>query len=67
LQVLTFNTREAAMAYINENGVCLTIEPEKGYDPDDPNADDEGNVWVIAVTTRTDSDRLYMCSNGCIR
>jgi len=55
------------MAYINENGVCLTIEPEKGYDPDDPNADDEGNVWVIAVTTRTDSDRLYMCSNGCIR
>jgi len=43
------------------------IEPERGYDPKDPNADKRGYVWVIAVTPGTDADTLYVCTDGYIR
>jgi flagellar basal body rod protein FlgC len=43
------------------------VQPEKEYDPEDPNADREGYVWVISLSLHEDADNLYLCTDGCFR
>ena len=43
------------------------IQPDRVYDPEDPNANAEGYVWVISVFLRKDADKLYLCTDGNIR
>ena len=64
LQVESFKTHEER---IREIRAFLSIQPERAYDPADPNADEDGYVWVIAVTLHKDAETLYLCTNGCIR
>ena len=43
------------------------IRSEKEYDPEDPNADETGYVWVVSTSGGPDSDKLYLCTDGAIR
>ena len=45
----------------------LEAQPEREYDPNDPNADREGYIWVISVLSDTNADKLYLCTDGHIR
>jgi len=65
--VKSFKTCEQAMKVIAEIGTSIVIQAEKGYDPEDSNADAEGYVWVISVSLYKDADKLYLCDNGYIR
>ena len=67
MQVESFKTREEAIERIREIRASLCIQPERARDPEDPNADENGYVWVIAVTLNKEAETLYLCSNGCIR
>ena len=67
MQVESFETREQAIERIREIRASLSIQPEKARDPEDPNADRNGYVWVISVTLHKDADTLYLCTDGCIR
>jgi hypothetical protein len=55
------------MKRIWEIRASLSIEPEREYDPEDSNADENGYVWVISVTTSKDADKLYLCTDGSVR
>jgi len=52
---------------INEIRASLSIQPEKAYDSEDPNADETGHVWVISVSLYQDADTLYLCTDGGFR
>ena len=67
LQVESFKTREEAVERIWELLASLSIQPEKVHDPEDPNADENGYVWVISVCLHKDAETLYLCTDGCIR
>ena len=67
LQVESFKTLELATKRINEIRASLSIQPEKAYDPEDPNADETGHVWVLSVSLHGDADKLYICTDGCLR
>ena len=67
LQIESFKTREETIERIREIRASLSIEPERGHDPEDPNTDENGHVWVIAVTLHKDAETLYLCTDGCIR
>jgi flagellar basal body rod protein FlgC len=45
----------------------LSLQPERVHDPEDPNADEDGTVWIISVLLQEDADKLYVCTDGCIR
>ena len=66
IQVLTFKTREQAMKHI-KNIEIPGSRVEKEFDPEDPNADETGHVWVISVSQAPHSDKLYLCTDGSIR
>ena len=66
LQIQTFRTRQLALERI-ENVQTSFIRPEKVYDPEDPNADAAGYVWVISVCTHPNADALHLCTDGYIR
>jgi flagellar basal body rod protein FlgC len=55
------------MKIIEEIGISSMIRAEKAYDPDDPNADTEGYVWVISVSLYEGAGKLYLCDDGYIR
>lgn len=55
------------MEYIKKMQASLRICPEKGHLPNDPNADQKGNVWVISVTLQENADPAYLCTNGGVR
>lgn len=55
------------MEYIKRMQASLRICPEKGQLPNDPNADEKGNVWVISVTLQENADPVYLCTNGNLR
>jgi hypothetical protein len=65
--VESFKTRQEAIERIKKLEAALSIEPERGYDPDDPNADESGHVWVISISLCNSSDALYLCTDCCIR
>ena len=67
MQMESFKTREQAIERIWEIRASLSIQPERAYDPEDPNADENSYVWVIAVTLNKEAETLYLCTNGCIR
>jgi flagellar basal body rod protein FlgC len=67
LQVESFKTREQAIERIREIRASLSIQPERAHDPEDPNADENGYVWVILVSLHKDAEPLYVCTDGCIR
>ena len=66
LQVRTFKTREQAMKHMKDVETP-GIQYEREYDPEDPNADETGHVWVVSVSSESDSDKLYLCTDGSIR
>jgi hypothetical protein len=67
LQNESFKTRKLAMERINEIKASLSIQPERGYDPDDPNADETGHVWVISLSAGTNDEVLFLCTDGSFR
>ena len=67
MQIASFKTREQAMECVKELKSSHRVQPEKEYDPEDPNADREGYVWVISLFLDEDADKLYLCTDGCFR
>lgn len=67
MQVESFNTRKLAMERIKEIKKSLTIQAEKGYDPEDPNADETGHVWVISFSLCANDEVKYLCTDGSFR
>ena len=66
LRVQTFSTHGAAIQRTTEIRQS-SIHPERVYDPDDPNADETGHVWVVAVSADSNEQKLYLCNDGSIR
>jgi flagellar basal body rod protein FlgC len=64
LKIATFKTREEAMERIKEVQSLFSIQPDREFDPEDPNADAEGYIWVISVSLHKDADKLYVCTDG---
>jgi hypothetical protein len=60
MKVASSKTREAAMERIKEVQPLFSIEPERVFDSEDPNADAEGYIWVISVSLHKDADKLYV-------
>ena len=54
------------MERINDLALELNARPEKEYGPEDPNADAEGNVWVLGVSSGANAEKLYLCTDGHI-
>ena len=67
MQVETFKTRKLAMERIKEMQFCLSVQPEKATDPEDPNANGHGDVWIISVSLHQNADNLYVCTDGKVR
>jgi hypothetical protein len=67
LQIESFKTHKQAMDRIKEIRASLSIQPEKERDPEDPNADTQGYVWVISVSLPKNPDKLYLCTDGHFR
>jgi flagellar basal body rod protein FlgC len=67
VKVASFKTRKAAMEHIKEMQPWLGMQPDREYDPEDPNANAKGYVWVISVSLHKDADKLYLCADGKIR
>ena len=67
LQVASFKTCEETLERISEIRASISIEPEKAHDPEDPNADEDGYVWVIAVSLHKDAETLHLCTDGSMR
>jgi flagellar basal body rod protein FlgC len=67
MKVVSFKTCKEAMERIEEVRPWFSIQPDRVYDPEDPNADAEGYVWVISVSLHKDADNLYLCTDGNIR
>ena len=55
------------MERIKEMQPGLSIQPEKAYDFEDPNANTKGHLWVISVSLQEDADKLYLCTDGKVR
>ena len=64
MKIATFKTREEAMERIKEVQSLFSIQPDREFDPEDPNADAEGYIWVISVSLHKDADKLYVCTDG---
>jgi len=47
--------------------LSCTLQVEKERDPDDPNANGHGYVWVVSVCPPKNGEKLYLCTDGCIR
>jgi hypothetical protein len=56
-----------AMERVKETRLSWNVHVEKAHDPDDNNANEQGDVWVISVCLHTNADRLYLCTGGDIR
>jgi flagellar basal body rod protein FlgC len=67
IEVASFKTRELAIERIKEDQPGFSLQPVEEYDPEDPNANAEGYVWVISVSLHKDADNLYLCADGNIR
>ncbi len=67
IEIASFRVLEEAMERVDEMQAWFSVQPERVYDPEDPNANAAGHVWVISVSLRKDSDRLYLWSDGRIR
>lgn len=67
MQAESFRTRKLAIERIKEIKASLSIQPEKGYDPEDPNADETGHVWVISISLGTNDEVVYLCTDGSFR
>ena len=65
--VKTFKTRNLAMERMKEIQRSCSVRVEKAHDPEDPNANGQGYVWVISGTLQEDAETLYLCTDGCIR
>jgi len=55
------------MERIQELALLSHAQPEREYDPEDPNTDAEGYVWVISVWSDPNTEKLYVCTDGSIR
>jgi flagellar basal body rod protein FlgC len=55
------------MERIKEVQPWFSLQPDRVYDPKDPNANAEGYVWVISLSLHKDADNLYLCTDGNIR
>jgi flagellar basal body rod protein FlgC len=66
LKVASFKTRAEAMERIEEVHPWFSLQPDRVYDPEDPNANSEGYVWVASVSLHKDADKLYLCTDGNI-
>jgi flagellar basal body rod protein FlgC len=64
MKVASFKTREEAMERIKDVQPWFSIRPDRVFDPDDPNADAEGYIWVISVSLHKHADKLYVCTDG---
>jgi flagellar basal body rod protein FlgC len=67
MKVASFKTRTAAMERIKEMQPWSSMQPDRVQDPEDPNANTKGYVWVISVSLHKDADKLYLCTDGNIR
>jgi hypothetical protein len=67
LQVETFKNRKLAMERVKEIQLSCSVQVEKVRDPEDSNANKQGDVWVISVRLHKNADTLYLCTGGYIR
>jgi hypothetical protein len=67
LQVETFKTRKRAAERVKEIRLSYSVQVEKAHDPEDPNANKQGDVWVISVRLHKNADPLYLCTGGYIQ
>ena len=66
MKVASFKTCTLAMERIKEVQPWFSIQPDRVFDPEDPNADAEGYIWVISLSLHKDADKLYVCNDGNI-
>jgi len=67
VRVASFKTRKAAMERMKEMQPSFSMQPDREHDPEDPNANAKGYVWVISVSLDKDADKLHLCTDGNIR
>ena len=65
--IQSFGACERAEERIREIWPSL-LRPERVYDPEDPNADETGHVWVVSLLPHPNAaNKLYLCTDGYIR
>jgi sucrose-6-phosphate hydrolase SacC (GH32 family) len=67
IHVATFSSKELAMERINQVRPALCISTEREHNPDDPNADETGHVWVVVLCQHPDNEKLHLCNDGNFR
>jgi flagellar basal body rod protein FlgC len=65
IRVETFETREQVEERVKN--LQFSLQPGQEYDPEDPNADETGYVWVAFLLPSPDADKLYLCTDGYLR
>ena len=65
IRVESFKTREQVEERIKN--LQLSLRPERVYDPEDPNADETGHVWLASLLPFPDAEKLHLCTDGYLR
>ena len=65
IRVKSFKTREQVEERIKN--LQFSLRTEQVYDPEDPNADETGHVWVVSLLPSPDAEKLYLCTDGYLR
>jgi len=58
--------RKLAMERLKEMQLSSSVQVDKVHDSEDPNANGQGDVWVISAYLHKDADALYLCTGGYI-
>ena len=67
INVATFSSKELTMERINQVRAALCISAHREHNPDDPNADETGHVWVVVLCLDPDNEKLHLCNDGNFR
>jgi len=54
------------MERLKEMQLSSRVQVDKVHDSEDPNANGQGDVWVISAYLHKDADALYLCTGGYI-
>jgi hypothetical protein len=52
---------------INQVRAELCLSAEQEHNPDDPNANETGHVWVVVLCLHPDDEKLHLCKDGYFR